>query len=156
TPATTSAGAVGVAGTAQVTPQPAYTPKFAVDPQFTAQYQGQLNSYLATRTGNYAVAAVDLTTGATLSADANSQYRAASVNKLELIVDLYRRAAAHQVDLDATTTISASDLQNYGTGTIQLKGPGQVYSWRDLASLMIEESDNTAAYVIGNYLGLDS
>ena len=95
------------------------------------------------------VATLDLTTGATLATDADSQYRAASVNKLELLIDIYRRAAMHQIDLDATTVIQADDIQNYGTGTIQLGGPGQVFTWRALAKLMAQESDNTASYVVG-------
>ena len=38
----------------------------------------------------------------------------------------------------------------------QLGGPGQSFSYRDLAALMIKESDNTASYVLGQRLGLDS
>jgi beta-lactamase class A len=136
-------------------PQPAPA-KFWVDPQYVTRYQASLDTYLATRPGKSAVAVVDLTTGASLSTDADTVYRAASVNKLELLIDLYHRASQHQIDLDATTVIGADDIQHYGTGTIQLQGPGQVYSWRELARLMAQESDNTASFVMGRRLGLES
>jgi beta-lactamase class A len=138
---------------APATPPP---PALVVDQQFVDSYQGQLAQYAAAQSGTYGVAVLDLTTGQTLGLNQDQVFRAASVNKLELIVDLYRRAEAHQVDLDAKLVIGADDIQNYGTGTIQLGGPGQSFSYRDLAALMIKESDNTAAYVLGRRLGLDT
>jgi len=146
-------------------PQAAATPKSTptagpnqtrlwIDPQYVGNFQTQLASYLAGLAGTYAVAVVDVQTGATIGQNQDVTLTAASVNKLELVVELYRLAEQGQLNLDSTTVIAADEIQNYGTGTIQLKGAGQVYSWRDLATLMIEESDNTAAYVIGNRLGL--
>lgn len=101
------------------------------------------------------MATYDLTTGATFGINQDDLFRAASVNKLELAVSLYRRAMARQISLDATTVITADDIQNYGTGIIQSQPPGQSYSYRELARLMLQESDNTASYVIGRRLGLD-
>ena len=129
---------------------------FWVDPQYVAGYQGQLAAYLAGTPGKFGVIGVDLTSGATFGVNQDETFRAASVNKLELAVSLYRRAVAHQIDLNASTTIAEDDIQNYGTGTIQLQGAGQRYTYRELAQLMIKESDNTASYVIGKRLGLEN
>lgn len=131
------------------------TPKLQVDPRFVAQYQSAVESYLTNRPGTYAVMSYDLATGAGVSVNPNNIVRAASVNKLDLLVDLYQRATTKQFDLDATTVIGPDDIQNYGTGTIQLGGPGQTYTYRQLARLMVQESDNTAAFVIGKRIGLD-
>jgi len=146
-----SAGAVAAQGAAA-----ASAPASWVDPAVVQRYQAQLSGLLAGRDGKYGFVALDLTTGVALLNDADTQYRAASVNKLPIVIDLYRRAAAGQIDLDATTAIADDEIQHYGTGTIQSQGSGQVYSYRDLAKLAIEESDNTAAFVLGKRLGLDS
>jgi beta-lactamase class A len=128
-----------------------------VDPAFLATWQTTLNQVVAQHgPARYAVMALDLTTGASLSVDADIPYRAASVNKLELAIALYRRAQQHLLNLDDQVTITDADIQHYGTGTIQLSPAPQTYSYRDLVRLMIEESDNTAAYVLGNKLGLPS
>lgn len=132
------------------------SPSYWVDPQYLASYQGQLATYLAGQPGKYSIATLDITTGAGLGINQDQPFRAASVNKLELAISLYRRALAHQIDLDATTVIAQDEVQNYGTGTIQLRGGGQSYTYRELATLMLEESDNTASYVIGKRLGLDA
>jgi beta-lactamase class A len=134
----------------------AAAPSLWVDPDVVQRYQTQLSSLLAGRSGKYGFVALDLTTGVALLNDPDTQYRAASVNKLPIVIDLYRRAAAGQINLDATTPIADDEIQHYGTGTIQSQGSGQVYSYRDLAKLAIEESDNTAAFVLGKRLGLDS
>ncbi len=127
-----------------------------VDQQFVAGYQERLQALLAGSPGVYGVSVYDITAGTGIGVNQNTVFRAASVNKLELAVSLYRRALAHQIKLDATTIISEDDIQYYGTGTIQLEGPGQTYSFRELAKLMLQESDNTASYVIGRRLGLSS
>lgn len=141
---------------AQPAAQAAAAPSLWVDPDVVQRYQSQLSAMLAGRGGKYGFVALDLTTGVALLNDPDTQYRAASVNKLPIVIDLYRRAAAGQINLDATTAIADDEIQHYGTGTIQSQGSGQVYSYRALAKLAIEESDNTAAFVLGKRLDLDS
>ncbi len=144
------------------TPVPASAPlrsgvrSIWVDPQVLTSYQNRLTLLLAGQQGAYGVSIYDVNSGASVGVGQDTVLRAASVNKLELAISLYRRSVAHQINLDATTVIAADDIQNYGTGTIQLAGPGQTYSYRELAQLMLQESDNTASYVIGRRLGLDT
>lgn len=126
-----------------------------VDNTYLATWQNNLNAVVAQNgPPTYAVFALDLDSGATLAVDADTPYTAASVNKLELAIDLYQRAQQHQFNLDATRTIGEAEIQHYGTGTIQLSPGPQTFTYRELVKLMFVESDNTAAYVIGNDLGL--
>jgi len=99
------------------------------------------------------VAVIDLATGAAYGLNADSIFRAASVNKMPILIALYQRAARGSVNLDQTLTLGDDDIQHYGTGLIQDSGAARTYSLRELAALMIETSDNTAAYVLERYLG---
>jgi beta-lactamase class A len=103
--------------------------------------------------GSYGIAVIDLSSGTVYGVNGNRLFRAASVNKMPIILTLYDRAAAGKVSLDQTLTISDADIQHYGTGTIQNSDARRVYSLRQLGDLMIQVSDNTAAFVLERYLG---
>ena len=47
------------------------------------------------------------------------------------------------------------DIQNYGTGSIRYGGEGKAYTLKQLVKLALEQSDNTAGYVLGVRLGQD-
>jgi beta-lactamase class A len=106
--------------------------------------------------GSYAVAVVDLTTGLSYGVNTAASSRAASVNKLPILLTLYQRADDGTLDPDQTVTLTDDDIQHYGTGLIQDPRFGRSFSLRQLAALMIEESDNTAAYFLEHYLGQDA
>ena len=73
---------------------------------------------------------------------------AASVIKIPILAALYSRAKAGTIDLSDTMTIPLQDVQDWGTGTIRYQEPPLTYSLRELARLLMEKSDNTAAYVL--------
>lgn len=98
---------------------------------------------------------VDLSSGTTYGLNSESSFRAASVNKLPILIALYQAAAAGKVDLDRVITIQDEDIQHYGTGVIQEADAPRTYTLRELAALMIEVSDNTAAHVLEAMLGED-
>jgi len=70
--------------------------------------------------------------------------------------DVGRYVAAGQLDLDQVITIRDEDIQHYGTGVIQEPDAPREYTVRELAALMIEASDNTAAYVLEHLIGQDA
>ena len=106
---------------------------------------------------NYSVYIKDYASGFTLGMNETVIFSAASVNKIPIIAALYWQVQNQAVDLDTTVTIQASDVQYYGTGTIQSDPPGSTYSVKTLARLMMQQSDNTAAYILANYtVGLDT
>ena len=105
---------------------------------------------------NYSVYVKDLGSGFSMGINETVIFTAASVNKVPIIAALYYYAGKGEIDLDERVTIQARDIQDFGTGSIRYDPPGSVYSLKTLAKLAIEQSDNTAAYVLGNYtVGLD-
>lgn len=79
-------------------------------------------------------------------------FPAASVNKIPILAAIYQLAKKNEVDLDKQITLQPSDVQDYGSGTIRYDPPGTTYSVKTLARLMMEKSDNTAAFILANMI----
>lgn len=105
--------------------------------------------------GRYGVVVSDPSTGQTVSMDADGRFLAASINKLPVLMALYRSAAAGTVDLDDEISMQASDVQAYGTGVLYTYPVGYTLTLRECATLLIKESDNTAWKMLDRYLGRD-
>jgi beta-lactamase class A len=105
--------------------------------------------------GRYGVVVSDPSTGETISMDADGRFLAASINKLPVLMALYRSAAAGTVDLDDEISMQASDVQAYGTGSLYTKPVGYTLTLRECAGYLIKESDNTAWKMLDRYLGRD-
>ena len=81
---------------------------------------------------------------------------AASVNKIAILASLYFLAEKKEVDLEKIIILQSEDIQDYGSGSIRYDHTGTPYSLKTLARLMMEKSDNTASYILGNVtIGLD-
>lgn len=105
---------------------------------------------------NYSVFVKDLNSDFTMGINETIIYTAASINKVPIVAALYYYAGKGEIDLDERVTIQARDIQDFGTGSIRYDPPGSIYSLKTLAKLAVQQSDNTAAYVLGNYtVGLD-
>ncbi|HEV2093856.1 MAG TPA: serine hydrolase [Rubrobacter sp.] len=105
--------------------------------------------------GRYGVIVSDPSSGETISMDADGRFVAASINKLPVLMALYRSAAAGRVDLDDEISMQASDVQAYGTGSLYTKPVGHTLTLRECAGYLIKESDNTAWKMLDRYLGRD-
>jgi beta-lactamase class A len=105
--------------------------------------------------GRYGVIVFDPSSDRTVSMDPDARFLAASLNKLPVLMALYRSAAAGTVDLDDPITMQASDVQAYGTGSLYLEPVGTTITLRECASYLIKESDNTAWKMLDRYLGRD-
>jgi beta-lactamase class A len=116
-----------------------------------AELEGIAQSY----PGRYGVVISDPSTGETISTDADGRFLAASINKLPVLMALYRSAAAGTVDLDDEISMQASDVQAYGTGSLYTKPVGHTITLRECAGYLIKESDNTAWKMLDRYLGRD-
>lgn len=103
--------------------------------------------------GEFEVVAKDLKTGETYRFGQDKTFDAASTMKLLFAAYLYHQADVGEVDLDEPVTIPVKDFDRYGTGTIQYQREAWQGTWRDLAALMMEQSDNTAAHQIALKLG---
>lgn len=101
---------------------------------------------------NYSISIRDLNSDFTLETGVATIFDAASVNKLPILSALYYLVQKGELDLDRTITLQSKDIQDYGTGSIRYDKPGSTYSIQTLARLMIQKSDNTAAYVLSNHV----
>lgn len=98
------------------------------------------------------IAAKDLKTGERYSLGADKRFDAASTQKLTIVAYMYNQASNDRFDLDQVITIPSAEVQRYGTGSLQYERAPLRKSWRELARVMMKESDNTAAYVLTNRL----
>jgi beta-lactamase class A len=103
----------------------------------------------------YGVVVLDPSSGERVAMDADRRFLAASLNKLPVLMTLYRAAASGAVDLDDKISMQASDVQAYGTGVLYTYPVGHTTTLRECARLLIKESDNTAWKMLDRYLGRD-
>jgi beta-lactamase class A len=79
---------------------------------------------------------------------------AASTIKLSLLIELLREAETGDVDLSKTVTIQRGDVVG-GTGDLQFQ-VGRTLTLDDLARLMVTRSDNVAANLLVDTVGMPS
>lgn len=106
--------------------------------------------------GHFQVAAKDLQTGESYQFGDKKTFDAASTMKLLFAAYLYQQVDDGKFNLDEPVTIPADAIQRYGTGVIQHQAGAYHGTYRELARLMLEQSDNTAAHVIADKLGIDN
>ncbi|MFH0749475.1 MAG: serine hydrolase [Candidatus Gottesmanbacteria bacterium] len=105
---------------------------------------------------NYSVLVVDTQSDFTVGINEEEIFTAASVNKIPILAALYTKVQSGDVDLDKVITMQQEDIQDYGTGSMRYDGAGTTYTIKTLAKLMMQQSDNTAAYILANHIiGID-
>lgn len=100
---------------------------------------------------NYSVYVVDYNSNFQMGINESETFTAASVNKIPILAALYYKAQKGETNLDKVVTLQTEDIQDYGTGSIRYDPPGTTYSIKTLARLMMQQSDNTAAFLLGDY-----
>jgi beta-lactamase class A len=93
-----------------------------------------------------------LETGEEIALDADRQMETMSTIKIPLMVEVLEQVKAGKFKLTDKYTFAAADSQP-GTGTIQRLDPGAVMTVKDLVTLMIIVSDNTATEVLYRMVG---
>ncbi|MFJ7277926.1 serine hydrolase [Kitasatospora sp. NPDC098663] len=97
----------------------------------------------------------DLDTGTEIALDADTPVSTSSVHKLCLLVTLFREAAAGRIDLTRQIEIPATGRTSGGTGLAAMLDAARL-SLRDLAYLTVAVSDNAAADILWDEIGLDT
>lgn len=121
------------------------------------ELQKKIVSLIGNTWKNYSVYVKDYSSDFTAGINESVIFTAASVNKIPILASLYVRVQKKQIDLDTPVTLQASDIQDYGTGTIRYDPPGTSYSVKTLTRLMMQKSDNTAAFLLAHYVvGVDA
>ncbi len=100
--------------------------------------------------GTFSVYIYDINKKNGFGIDENTVMTAASVNKIAILAALYQLAGQGEIDLDKVIILQPDDIQDYGSGSMRYATPGTPYSLKTLARLMMEQSDNTAAYLLAN------
>jgi beta-lactamase class A len=121
----------------------------------TEPLRSELGQIAQAYPATYGVVVFDPSSGEKVAMDADRRFLAASLNKLPVLMTLYRAAATGAVDLDDKISMQASDVQAYGTGVLYTYPVGHTITLRECARLLIKESDNTAWKMLDRYLGRD-
>ena len=117
--------------------------------------RGELEQIAQAYPATYGVVVLDPSSGERVAIDADQRFLAASLNKLPVLMTLYRAAASGEVDLDDEISMQSSDVQAYGTGVLYTYPVGHTMTLRECAGYLIKESDNTAWKMLDRYLGRD-
>ncbi|MCE5258795.1 MAG: class A beta-lactamase-related serine hydrolase [Chloroflexi bacterium] len=102
--------------------------------------------------GDYAVYFYALNGGGSFALNGQFALSSASLMKMPTLIALYREADAGRINLDTVYTLEESDMQG-GAGILADEQPGYALTYRELARLMGEYSDNTAYEIITRVLG---
>ena len=93
-----------------------------------------------------------LDTGEEIAIDADRQMETMSTIKIPLMIECFEQIKAGKFKLSDKYTFVQADSQP-GTGTIQRLDPGAVMTVKDLITMMIVVSDNTATEVLYRMVG---
>jgi len=132
-------------------------PRFQLFSEAT-NYPKELKRDVATRIakekGNYGVYFYNLKDNTSFGINDEMTFTAASVNKVPIVAVLYNLSKNGKIDLEKQITLQESDIQDYGTGSLRYQKPGTTYSLRTLAKLALQQSDNTAAHILSDKIGV--
>ncbi|NVM56045.1 MAG: serine hydrolase [Candidatus Helarchaeota archaeon] len=97
----------------------------------------------------------DLASGDEFHLNGDVVFPVASSIKIPILIELFNKAKAGSIDLDKKVTIRDGDKVK-GSGVLKEMGDGTVtLTMRDLATLMIIVSDNTATNMLIDAVGMD-
>lgn len=126
-------------------------PKFGT-PSLDDVISNGIPDLLSGEAGTYAIYLYDIKNKKEYGLREKTVMTAASVNKIPILAALYHLAGKGDIDLEKVIVTQAEDIQDYGTGSIRYEDPGKPYSLKTLALLMMEKSDNTAAYILARHV----
>ncbi len=125
---------------------------FCVD-QTDAALQSRLSEIAAKHHGKVAVWAKNMKTGATAALNADEPVQTASVIKLPVMIEAFYQAKAGKLDLAQRIKLTKQN-QVEGSGVLQFMDPGLDLTLKDVITLMMIESDNTATNMVIDVVGI--
>lgn len=121
------------------------------------ELRATLEEYVKTKPGTFGIYFWDLKTGGRFGINENVVLPAASSIKVVIALYLYKQAAEGKLSLDERMAYDPDLDYAEGAGTIRwTASPGQTYTLRELAQLMIRVSDNIAWYMLTRRLGKEN
>ena len=115
--------------------------------------ENKLRPIIAAHHGKVAVYAEDLTSGKTVSLDADTPVQTASVIKLTVLYEALQQVREGKAHFEDKITLTHGD-QVSGSGILPLFDTPQPLTFKDVLTLMIVLSDNTATNLAIDHLGL--
>jgi beta-lactamase class A len=114
--------------------------------------QGSIERTTRSINATWGIFVKSLETGEEIAIDADRQMETMSTIKIPLMVEAFEQIKAGKFKLADKYTFVQADSQP-GTGTIQRLDPGAVMTVKDLITMMIIVSDNTATEVLYRMVG---
>ncbi len=115
--------------------------------------QSQLNHMASKHQGKVGLYAKNLKTGATVAINPDAEVKTASVIKLPIMIETFYQVKEGKHRLDERLTVTKEN-QVPGSGVLTLMQPGLQPSLLDAVTLMIAISDNTAANLVIDDIGI--
>src|ERR1700719_4904 len=115
----------------------------AVQPAPIKRLEGNIQQITRSINADWGIYIKCLETGEEIAIDADRQMDTMSVIKIPLMVEAFRQIEAGKFSLEDKITLKESDKRP-GTGIIRSLDPGAILTIKDLLTLMIIVSDNTA------------
>ena len=150
-----ASSAAGAGATAAGTSSTAGAAQMAGTGQLAGRLSAAIDPLVAASGMQVGVCVIDLETGERASINGGQQIAAASMIKLAIAAAFLQQVDAGAFSLDATYTLQAADIVG-GTGTIGGMGAGAQLTYRELLDRMIDVSDNTAANILTNAVGMSA
>lgn len=104
------------------------------------------------KSGVYGFYVIELATGVGYGVSENEAFESASLNKLPVMVAMYKAAEEGEITLSSKYVLREEDKME-GAGSLQGKPAGTALTYKDLVMLMGKESDNTAFNIGRRVLG---
>jgi beta-lactamase class A len=126
----------------------------AIAPRADETLQKAIDQELVGVSGSAAVYVWDLSNGSSASALADRQFPAASLVKIPILVEVLRQERLGRLSPDTRLEIKPEHWTD-GAGVLQSR-VGERYTVAELTRLMVVDSDNIAARVLMDRLGVDT
>ena len=122
-------------------------------PADASDLEKKLEKMAASHRGRVALYAKNLTTGETVSLDSGRPVQTASVIKLPLMLQAFEQVKLGKLKLAAPLVVTKEN-QVPGSGVLNLMDPGLTLNLKDVVTLMMVLSDNTATNMTIDAVGL--
>jgi beta-lactamase class A len=128
-----------------VKPKPSKPPR--------AEIEAKIQQLIAGKPGQYGVWAGATDENESIAINADKIYTAASVIKLPALTVYYQAVDSGKIDPEEIYVLAERDRWEYGTGSMQNQPAGKEYTYRQVAQLVANQSDNMGAEVLIKKLG---
>ena len=115
---------------------------------------GSLNTNFSNITSNYSLAFKDLSQKSTLSINSEKTISASTI-KIYIMIEAFNQSKLGNINLN-DTVILEEGMKTSGSGILSSEETGEKLTINELITLMMIKSDNTAANILIDKLGIEN